>query len=93
MHESDVELGAHIALLGKQRQPLKRRGVIATMRRGYGVVEFGCRRRSNEAENQDKEHESCVDHVHCDRRQATRSRWRPYDRQAGSSFARRDSQF
>ena len=63
VHESDVELGTRIALLGKQRQPLKRSHVIATVRRGDGIVEFRCRRRSNEAKNQDEEHESCVDHA------------------------------
>jgi hypothetical protein len=63
VHESDVELGARIALLGKQRQPSKRSGVIATVGRGDRIVEFRCRRWSNEAENEDEEHESCVDHA------------------------------
>jgi sulfatase-like protein len=63
VHESNVELAARIALLGKQRQPSKRSGVIAAVGRGDGIVEFRCRRRSDEAENQDEEHESCVDHA------------------------------
>jgi hypothetical protein len=31
--------------------------------RGDRIVEFRCRRWSNEAENEDEEHESCVDHA------------------------------
>ena len=63
VHESDVELDARIALLGKRRQPSKRSGVIATVGRGDSIVEFRCRRRSNEAENEDEERENCVDHA------------------------------
>jgi hypothetical protein len=62
VHESDVELGARIAPLGKGRQPLKRGRVLAPVGRGDRIVELRCRRRTNEAENQDEECESCVDH-------------------------------
>jgi hypothetical protein len=64
VHESDVELDARVALLGKRRQPSKRSGVIAPVGRSDGIVELRrCLRRSNDAENQDEEYESCVDHA------------------------------
>ncbi len=55
VHESDVELGARVALLGQRGQPSDRRCVIAAVGRRNGIVEFRCRRRTGEAENQDEE--------------------------------------
>jgi hypothetical protein len=64
VHESNVELRPRIALLGKGRQPSKRGGVLAPLGRGDGIVKLGGRCRTNQAESQDEECESSVDHAH-----------------------------
>ena len=55
VHESDVELRARIAPLGKGIQPSKCGRVLAPVGCGDGLVELRCRRRTNQTENQDEE--------------------------------------
>jgi hypothetical protein len=63
VHEPDVELGARIALLGQRRQPSKRSRIIAATRRGDRIVELRRTGWTNEAEKQNEECKSCVDHA------------------------------
>jgi hypothetical protein len=62
VHESDVELGTRIALLGKGRQSSKRGRVLTPVSSGDGLAEFRCVRGTGEAENQYEQYESSVDH-------------------------------